>query len=347
MKALVKHSHGTGNIDVRDMQNPVLQKEDWVVIKVKAAGVCGTDLHVWEDKFSYWPPVILGHEFSGEVIDAGPSVKSYRKGDRVVAEPNTGGCGICQYCRSGRMHMCPEKLTLGWRIDGCFADFISLPELVLHKIPDDLSYEIAALCEPLAICVYDVSEHSRIVINDFVVVQGSGPIGIISAYVAKSLGARFVLMSGMSAGKQCRFDAAKKLGVDRIVNIEEENLFDAVMDLTGGKGADCVIETSGNPSAVKQCVSLLKRNGRITAIGLPADDDIVFPWKSAVLKDLDVYFNMSSSYTSWDKALGMLNRDRKLFENVITRLAVIDDWESVFTDLLNEKDVKAVFQFDG
>jgi len=297
-KALVKTAKGYGNVEVRDVPVPQVLLSDWVLIKIHAAGVCGTDIHIWEDKFQYWPPVILGHEFSGEIVEIGKDVKNFSVGDRVVAEPNTGGCGSCDYCRTGRMHMCKEKLTLGWRIDGVFTDYIALPELVLHRIPDGTSYELAALCEPVAVCVYGVTEHSSIRLKDFVVVQGSGPIGILSAYLAKKLGASCVIMSGISAGEISRFEVAKKVGADRIVNIEKESLIEVVMDLTNGKGADCVIETSGAPGAIRQSVDLLKRNGRITAIGLPATNDTVFPWKDAVLKDLEIYFNMSSSYTS-------------------------------------------------
>jgi len=344
-KALVKTAKGYGNVEVWSVPIPELIREDWVLIKIHAAGICGTDIHVWEDKFQFWPPVILGHEFSGEVVETGKSVENFHVGDRVVAEPNSGGCGLCPYCRSGRMHLCKEKKTLGWRIDGVFTDYIALPELVLHKIPDGVSYLLAALCEPLAISIYDVAEHGRIELNDFVVVQGSGPIGILCAYVAKILGAGKVLLTGIDASEHCRFDVAKKVGVDYIVNVQQENLPGKVAELTNGMGADVVIESSGAPSAIAQSVELLKRNGRLLGVGIPAMNELIFPWKTAILNALDIYCSMSSSYTSWDRALDRLHKDGEILKNIITSTTRIDDWETSFRSLLAERDVKVVFTF--
>ena len=344
-KALVKTAKGYGNVEVRSVPVPELPREGWVLIRIHAAGICGTDIHVWEDKFQFWPPVILGHEFSGEIVEIGKNVKNFKVGDRVVAEPHTGGCGLCPYCRSGRMHLCKEKLTLGWRIDGVFTDYITLPELVLHRMPDRLSYQLAALCEPLAIAIYDVAEHGKIELNDFVVVQGSGPIGMLCAYVAKMLGAAKVLLTGIDASEYCRFGVAEKLGADYIVNVQQEDLPGKVAALTDGKGADVVIESSGAPSAIAQSADLLKRNGRLLGVGIPAEKELMFPWKTAVLNALEIYCSMSSSYTSWDRALDRLQKDGDILKNVITNTARIDDWEDSFRSLLAEKDAKVVFTF--
>ena len=346
MKALVKHSKGAGNVEVREVIKPSIKSDDWVLIKVKAAGICGTDVHVWQDKFMYWPPVILGHEFSGEIVEIGSACGKFKTGDRVVVEPQIKNCGTCEFCRSGRMHLCMEKWTLGWRTDGCMAEYVSVPEMFLHKIPDGLNYEMAALCEPVAVAVYDIAEHGKIDINDFVVVQGSGPIGILAAYMAKRLGAREVVLTGIDASEFCRFDAARKLGADYIVNVQKENLKDRVMELTDGHGADCVIETSGAPRAIAGCVELLKKNGRLIGMGIPAEESIQFPWKDSVLKSLEFYFSMSTCYTSWDRALCLLEKDSEMLKNLITWTGGLEDWEGVFNSLLEEKNIKAVFKFD-
>ena len=225
-------------------------------------------MHVWQDTFQSWPPVTLGHEFSGEVVETGPGCTKFQNGDRVVVEPQKHACGVCEFCRSGRMHLCLEKWTLGWRIDGCMAEYVVVPEMFLHAMPDGLSFELAALCEPVAVAVYDIAEHGKVHINDFVVVQGSGPIGILAAYMAKRLGARRVLLTGINASEYCRFGVAKKLGADDIVNVQKENALDAVMQWTDGMGADCVIETSGAPSAIAGCVDMLKKDGRLIGMGI-------------------------------------------------------------------------------
>lgn len=346
MKALVKTDYGPGNVELREVEKPVLPGEDWVLIKVKAAGICGTDIHVWQDKFMFWPPVILGHEFSGEIAEIGKKCVKFKPGDRVVAEPQIKNCGICEFCRSGRTHLCMEKWTLGWRTNGCMCEYVAAPEKFLHRIPEGVSFEMAALCEPVAVAVYDIAEHGGININDFVVVQGSGPIGILAAYMAKRLGARSVVLTGINASEYCRFDAARKMGADHIVNVQKETLVEKVLQLTEGNGADCVIETSGAPPAIAQCVDMLKKNGRLIGMGIPADKMIQFPWRDAVLKALEFYFSMSTSYTAWDKALYLLQSDAEKLKNIITWTGPLEDWESVFHSLVAEKNIKAVFTFD-
>lgn len=346
MKALVKYAEGEGFVEIREVEKPGLPEEDWVLIKVKASGVCGTDVHVWQDKFMYWPPVILGHEFSGVIVEVGSKCRAFKVGDRVVAEPQIKNCGICEFCRTGRMHMCTEKWTIGWRTDGSMADYIAMPEKVLHLIPDNVSFTQAALCEPIAIVVYDVAERGKIEIGDFVVVQGSGPIGILSSYLAKRLGAGTVVLTGVGASEHVRFGIAKELGADLTINVQEEDLPSRVMELTNGRGADVVIETSGAPPAVSGSVELLKRGGQILGVGIPAEDMVSFPWKEAVLKSLEIHFSMSSSYTSWNKALNLLESDGDKIARLITWTGPLSQWEEVFQSLVEEKYVKAVFEFD-
>ena len=174
MKALVKTAKGMGNIEIRDVSIPKIPKDDWVLIKIKAAGVCGTDLHIWHDQFFYWPPVILGHEFSGEIVEMGSKVTGFDTGDRVVVEPHSLACGKCEFCRQGKIQICSDKRSPGWGIDGAFTEYIVMPSLLLHKIPDGLSYELAAIAEPMAIAVHQVVERGRIECQDFVVVTGAG-----------------------------------------------------------------------------------------------------------------------------------------------------------------------------
>jgi L-iditol 2-dehydrogenase len=343
VKALVKTAKGPGNIEVKDVPIPVLNEPDWVLIKVKAAGVCGTDLHIWHDQFPYWPPVILGHEFSGEVVETGGKVSNVKPGDRVVAEPHSLSCGLCEYCRQGLVQMCPKKRSPGWGIDGAFCEYIKMPAQLLHRIPEGISYELAALAEPLAIAVHQVAEQGVVHLQDFVVVTGVGPMGILAAFIAKAQGAGTVLVTGMGSGEQIRFPAARQLGADFIVNVEKEDLAARIVELTGGKGADVLIETSGAAAAIRQGVSLLKKRGRISAIGLCNQEEILFPWNAAMHKVLDIHFNFSSSYTSWDTALGLLKDKGGMLSHLITHRFKLEDWESTFKVLEQEKGIKAVY----
>lgn len=344
MKALVKYAKGEGNVEIRDVPVPGLAGGDWVLVKVKACGVCGTDIHVWQEKFQNWPPVTLGHEFSGEIVETGPKVTRFKVGDRVVAEPNTGGCGKCSYCRTGNMHLCPEKLTLGWRINGAMAEYAALPELVLHRIPDNLSYIEAALCEPMAIVVYAVAERGRIDINDVVLVQGCGPIGILSAYMAKMLGARTVIITGVDKSEAKRLPVALEAGADIAVNVQKQDLGKVIEDVTKGCGVDVIIESSGAAPVIEHSVDYLKKMGRLIALGIP-EGSVCFPWNVAALKNIDVRFNMSSSYSSWDRALDRLSKDKDILCKLITDGGSIDNWERCFNNLLDEKDIKTIFTF--
>ena len=346
MKALVKTKKGDGNLEIRERKIPDIPEKNWVLIKVIAAGVCGTDLHIWHDQFPYWPPVTIGHEFSGEVVETGASVNRIRKGDRVVAEPHSLACGECYLCREGKIQLCGEKRSPGWGIDGAFTQYVVMPEKLLHKIPDGMQWDVAALAEPMAIAVHQVSERCGIGCQDFVVVSGTGTIGILAAFVAKSMGAGTVLVTGTEACEYIRFPVAKKLGADVIVNVERENVLDRVMQLTGGIGADVVIETSGASAAVAQSVKMLRKCGKLCAIGMPGRETIEVPWREAVLKSLDVVFCMSSSYSSWDKGLLLMQRTDKDISRIITHRVPLEEWKSVFCDLEAERGIKAMFLAD-
>jgi L-iditol 2-dehydrogenase len=343
MKALMKVGQGAGQIEIRDIPVPAIPKDDWVLIQVKAAGVCGTDLHIWHDQFSYWPPVVLGHEFSGVVVEIGQAVKGFKPGDRVVAEPHSMACGVCELCRQGKIQICADKRSPGWGIDGAFTDYLVMPALLLHKIPDQLSFDLAALAEPLAITVHQVAERVRIECQDFVVITGAGPIGILAAFVAKTMGAGKVAITGRETCNQVRFAAAQKMGADFIINVDRENAVERVMELTNGRGADLVIETSGAGPAIAQSIAMARKCGRISAIGISPRETVEIPWNTAIKKVLDIAFNMSSSYTSWDRAISLLANHGETLETVITHRVSIEQWKQVFEDLEAEAGIKALF----
>lgn len=343
MKALVKTAVGPGNIELKEVPVPKIPADDWVLIKVKAAGICGTDLHIWHDQFPYWPPVTLGHEFAGEIVETGSKVKRFSKGDRVVAEPHTLSCGVCDLCRQGRIQLCVSKRSPGWGIDGGFAEYVVMPEMMLHRIPIGMSFDIAALAEPMAIAVHQVTERCKIECQDFVVVTGAGPIGILAAFVAKSSGAGKVAITGLNACEFCRFDAAKVMGADYIINAQKSNVEKTIMELTNGKGADVVIETSGAQKAITQSIKVLKKCGKLCAIGLGKENEASLPWNEAIQKSLDIVCCMSSYYTAWEKALSLMNSTDKDLNRLITHKAVIEDWQNVFNELEAERGIKALF----
>lgn len=346
MKALVKTAKGVGLIEVRDVPVPEIGEND-VLIEVKAAGICGTDLHIYHDEFPYWPPVILGHEFSGVIADAGRNVKDWKPGDRVVGEPHTLACGRCWLCRSGNRQLCPDKRSPGWGIDGCFARYMRFPEpALLHRIPDTLGFEDAAQVEPTANVVTDVIERGQVRTGDVVAVIGPGPIGITAAQAAKAAGAASVILIGTHVDEELRMPTARRLAaIDRVVNAQKDEVPQLVLDLTGGRGADVVVEASGAAPGIALGLQLVRKLGRVTAIGLTARPEIVFPYATGMFKSATYVFNLSTSYTSWDTAIGLIAGGKVQVAPLVTHRGGLDRWQEFFTALDEKKGLKGLFIF--
>ncbi len=341
MQALMKTQKGVGFLELREVPEPTPGRGEFL-IEVKACGICGTDIHVWHDKFPYWPPVILGHEFSGEIVAAGPETSLFKIGERVVGEPHTQACGHCYLCRTGNIQICPLKRSPGWGIDGALTKYLKMPERLLHRIPDSMSYDLAALVEPTANVVHDVVERARIDAGDFVVVLGPGPIGLLAALTARAAGARQVVIVGAPADEEIRLKKARELGFEIVLNVAQSNPVEVVRELTAGLGADLVIECSGAPPAIASTVDLIRKKGRICVIGLTGKDSIPFPWDKAAFKVCEVIFNLSTSYTSWDRTIHLIASGRLPAGEVITHRLPLADWKIGFDGLDAQKELKVL-----
>jgi len=341
MLALVKTQKGDGFLELRDVPVPRIEPDE-VLIEVKAAGICGTDIHVKHDEFPYWPPVVLGHEFSGSIVEVGPQVEGYKVGDRVVAEPHTKACGKCYLCRSGNIQTCAAKRSPGWGIDGAFTKYIKMPEKLLHRIPDNVSFEEGAVVEPLANVVHDVLERGKVEAEDFVVVLGPGPIGLMAAMAARAEGARAVMIVGTPRDEEMRLKVARELGIDHVVNLGTENPVDKCLALTDGRGADLVVEASGAEPAINMAVELVRKKGRITVIGMTGKEKIQFPWDKAIFKVCDIIFNLSTSYTSWDRAISLIASGKVNVRAITSHREPLENWERVFADVENLSALKAL-----
>jgi len=346
MKALVKTAKGVGLIEVRDVPVPEIG-DDEVLIEVKAAGICGTDLHIYHDEFPYWPPVILGHEFSGVIAAAGKNVSAWKPGDRVVGEPHTLACGECWLCRTGNRQLCPDKRSPGWGIDGCFAKYMRFPEpALLHRIPDSLSFEDAAQVEPTANVVTDVIERGGVRTGDVVAVIGPGPIGITAAQAAKAAGADTVILIGTNVDEELRLPTARQLAViDHVVNVQKDDVPKLVLELTQGRGADVVVEASGAAPGIAMGLQLVRKLGRVTAIGLTARPEITFPYASGMFKSATYVFNLSTSFTSWDTAIRLIANGKIQVAPFVTHKGGIERWQEFFTALDEKKGLKGLFVF--
>jgi L-iditol 2-dehydrogenase len=342
MKALVKVKRGEGHVSIQDVPVPQVEQGE-VLIRVRNAGVCGTDVHIYHDRFPTTPPVILGHEFAGAVEATGPTVDSVAVGDRVVSENNPFACGICQSCRRGYPNMCPEKRAMGIHSNGCFAKYVKLPAHLLHRIPSQVSFEEAALMEPLAVAIHAVDDRCGIDAGDLVVIMGPGAIGLLAAQVARAEGAGDVIVVGTSRDAMPRLACAAGLGFE-ICNIEEDDLAERVRFLSNGDGADVVVEAAGASAAVQQGIDVLRRGGRMAVVGIIGQDQISLGWDRMVSKGLSILFSYSSRYENWEKGLDYLARKSVQAKPLITDRIGLEDWREAFRKLERRESIRAIIE---
>jgi L-iditol 2-dehydrogenase len=343
MLALVKTQKGKGFIELREVPEPAIGPDE-VLIEVQAAGVCGTDLHVWHDTFPYWPPVILGHEFAGVIAAVGAQVTGWQVGDRVVGEPHTLHCGTCYLCRRGHIQNCAAKRSPGWGIDGAFTRLLKYPPKLLHRIPPGMGFAQAALVEPAANAVTDIVERGAIVAGDFVVLLGPGPIGLMAAQVARAAGAREVLIVGTPADRGLRLDTARRLGFAQAIDLSETDPVARCLELTDGIGADLVVECSGAPAAIASTFGLVRKWGRVCAIGLTGRKPVSLDWDLGMGKNATVLLNMSTEYSSWDKTIHMIAAGAIAVEPLITHELPLTEWEAGFAALEAMQALKVVLR---
>ena len=338
MLALVKTQKGEGNLTLQQRPVPAYKKDE-VLIRVAYSGICGTDIHILHDQFAYYPPVILGHEFSGEVVAVGENVTAYTVGDLVVGEPHNLACGKCYLCRNGHIQNCKDKRSIGWGIDGCFTTYLVMPEKLLHKIPQGLSLKDAAMAEPTAIVAHQLLERARITPGDNVVIMGVGPIALLAAQMARVAGAGKIILCGCTGDIPYRLQVAKQLGCyDLFIDVLTQNA-PQIIAQEMENGADIVVEASGAASAIQTAIKVLKKWGTLCAIGMTAKEKIEVPWNEAMMKVLDVQFNMSSSYNGWDIALKLL-ASGKVKVSPMIGVRPLTEWQEAFADLEAGKAMK-------
>lgn len=267
MKAIVKAAAGPG-AEVRDVAVPVAGRGE-VLLRVLRAGVCGTDLHIWNwDRWSEGrvkPPVTLGHEFVGEVIELGEDVHNVKLGDAVACESHVV-CGTCLACRTGAGHVCENTRILGVDINGGFAEFVAVPAVNAWHIPAGVPLEVAAVMEPCGNAVHTAFAGPLSGCN--IAVTGCGPIGLFAIGVARAAGAARVFATDVSP---YRLELARQMHADAVIDVSKDDMVARCMELTGGRGLDGVLEMSGNPKAVRDGLAALRMGGRMSMLGLPTE----------------------------------------------------------------------------
>jgi len=330
LKALVKVEGVSGVLEVREVKEPEAEPNQ-ALIEVKAAGICGSDVkHLQRIREN---PVILGHEFSGEIVDVGSDVVGWEIGDRVASETSGHICGRCRFCMTGDYHLCVERKGLGSGMDGAFTRFIAVPVRLLHAIPDEMSYEEGALVQPCADIVNAVTRKAEIYPGDIVVVQGPGPMGLLTTQVAKASGASKVIQTGH---RGVRLDIAKKVGADVTIPVEEVDPLGVVMEHTGGLGADVIFEVSGAASAAVQAFDLVRKKGQVVFVTSPPVP-VEFSFRSILGKALTVRGSIMSKWIDYERAVDLISRGAVIAAPIITHKLPITEWRKAFDAITVEK----------
>jgi L-iditol 2-dehydrogenase len=327
MKALVKLAPGPGHVGIAE-RGPAPPGPGEVVLEVHGAGVCGTDLHIEADEYRSVPPVTMGHEVSGVVVELGEGVEPGWLGARVVSETYHSTCGQCEWCLDGRVNLCPERRSIGSVVDGAFAARVLVPARNLHRIPDWLDEHAAALAEPLACVCHCLLDPPLVAPADRVLVTGPGPVGLLSAQVARAAGGR-VLVSGL-ASDEARLAVARRLGLETVLAGE------AVAD------QDVVIECSGSAGGATACLEAARRGARYVQIGV-FGKPVTVPLDRVFQKELVVTSGFASTPRSWRRAMSLIEGRVVELEPLVSEVVALADWERVFADLREGRGIKVVF----
>tara|TARA_B100001175_G_scaffold317573_1_gene335036 strand:+ start:2203 stop:3228 length:1026 start_codon:yes stop_codon:yes gene_type:complete len=341
MKALVKEKLEVG-LKLQEVDTPKI-KSDEVLIKVKTTAICGTDLHIWN--WDNWasktikPPMTVGHEFMGEIIEIGSAVEGLTMGDRVSAESHMVG-ETSRNARAGKLHLDPDTVNLGVDRDGAFAEFVSIPSRNVVQLPDSVDNEMGAILDPFGNAIHATLSFD--LVGEDVLITGAGPIGIMSAAIALHVGARRVLITDIN---DVRLSLAKTVSNVEALNPSKENIEDKMKNMGLKEGFDVGLEMSGSEVALDQMVNSMVMGGNIALLGLPSD-----PINLDLSKIIFKALNLKAIYgremfETWYKGLALIDSGLNV-KNVITHSFHYTEFEKAF-QLLNEgKAGKVVLNWD-
>lgn len=333
MKAVQKTKNGYGNIELVDVPEPKI-KDHEVLMKVWAAGVCGSDLLIQEEKHMYQAPVTIGHEYSGVVVETGSAVTKVRIGDKIVSDIETSGGWI------------------GVSRDGAYAPLVAIPEDQVYVFSNHVSLDHMCFAEPIVATLHSMQERSKVKVGDFVVVVGPGPMGLLGVQFAKLCGAKAVALIGLRDDEK-RLKIGKKVGADFIL-YSDDHPEKTIMELTYNKGADFVLECSASENGVQHALDCCRRspegrggNGVISFISL---------WGKPINVNLDALslyqLSVNGSWSwngreTWERATDLIERKVFDLDSLITNRYALEEWETAFSNLRNKSDVKAFIHPNG
>lgn len=338
MKALVKYGKGQNDIELRDVPEPIPQENE-VKVKVKATGICGTDLYGYS---AVKPPVVLGHETAGIVVKVGKEVKDIRVGDKVTTETTAYICGQCKFCQSKNYNLCIHRKGLGSAVNGAFAEYFVIRKESIHLIPPHINFISASLFEPLSCATHAVMEQANLLKGETTLILGPGPFGLLIAQVAQALGARVIIVG--IKGDEKRLVLAKNLGISLVFNIEKKDLEDYLANIITENGIDVIFECSGSIAAVKYGLKIIRKGGRFIQAGIVHQpiklrlDKILFD------KELTIIGSRTQKPSSWDKAINLVNKGEVNLGKLVSDILPLSDWKEGYKRAKEKNSIKVVLQ---
>ncbi|WP_277053536.1 L-threonine 3-dehydrogenase [Pseudoalteromonas marina] len=341
MKALSKLKAEPG-IWMTDAPKPEVGHND-LLIKIRKTAICGTDVHIY--KWDEWAsktiptPMVVGHEYVGEVVDMGQEVRGFSVGDRVSGEGHIT-CGHCRNCRAGRVHLCRNTTGVGVNREGAFAEYLVIPAFNAFKIPDNISDELASIFDPFGNAVHTALSFD--LVGEDVLITGAGPIGIMAAAVAKHVGARHVVITDVN---EYRLELARKMGATRAMNVANEKLEDVMTDLGMTEGFDIGLEMSGVPSAFNSMLNNMNHGGKIAMLGIPPSDMAV-DWNQVIFKGLVIKgIYGREMFETWYKMASLIQSGLNL-SPIITHQYSVDDFQAGFDMMISGQSGKVILNWD-
>lgn len=344
MAAIVHFALREHAVELREVPRPGELADDEVLLETRAVGVCGSEIHQFHNTQS-WPvnvPVILGHEFAGVVRAAGRAVRGFCEGDRVVSETAARICGQCSYCRTGEYNLCPERRGFGYGADGAMADWVKVPARCLHRLPDSVSFEKAALTEPCCVAYNTTCVKTQIRPGDSVLILGPGPIGLLCLELARLSGASWLGVAGLEQD-EVRLKAAQALGVDRTLREGEEQLREVVQAVGDGLGVDVVIEATGASAALKTALAAVRPGGQITKVGW-GPQPLNFSLDPLVQKAVRLQGSFSHNFLIWEKVITLLASGKLDPLRIVGRIETFANWRTCFEEMGAGKIVKGILK---
>ena len=313
-----------------------------VLIKVRKSAICGTDVHIWNwDEWSAKTvpvPMVVGHEFCGQIVDCGPGAQKYKIGTRVSAEGHVV-CGVCRNCRAGRGQLCRNTEGIGVNRPGSFAEYVCLPEHNVVPIPDDIPDEIAALFDPLGNAVHTALSFD--LVGEDVLVTGAGPIGIMGALVAQKVGARKVVITDINP---YRLQLAERMGVQYVVDVSKTSLRDVMGDIGMSEGFDVGLEMSGAAPAMRQMIERMNNGGKLALLGI-APTEFAVDWNKVIFNMLEIKgIYGREMFETWYKMIALVQSGLDI-SGLITHRISIEDYRDGFAAMTSGQSGKVVMDW--